>query len=192
MNLTTAQLQSLKADIIAAADAACVALEADQTSSDKAYAVANLYGLTASPDFYVWRTDAPISAIQNAIIWANMTPVDAVPTTPSLTVDVFRARALVCQGKQMNLQNLIMGRATLDASQPNIRTGLQDSLTGYPAGAAGAIIAAGWTAVQLILSRKANRVEKLLATGTGSQAVPATMGTEGTLTHQQVLEAMAS
>lgn len=192
MNLTTALMQTLRDNIIAAADAACVALEADPTSGDLAYAVADLYNLTASPDFFVWHTKAPIGDILNAIIWTNMTPVDAVPTTPSLAVELYAARSNACQGKQMNLQNLIMGRTTIDASRPNIRTGLQDSLTGYPAGAAGATVAAGWTAVQLILSRKANRVEKVLATGTGSQAVPATMGAEGTLTHNEVLAAMAS
>jgi hypothetical protein len=46
------------------------------------------------------------------ITYANMTPLDAVPTTPDLSSRCGSPGSLACQGKQFNLQNLTIGRDT--------------------------------------------------------------------------------
>lgn len=172
MTLTSAQLTTLAADI--AADGA---LAAQPLNSDGAFAIAAAYNATASPDYYVWNPRVDVQDIEDAVVWANFTPQDAPDGTATWT-----NRALACQGKQFNLQLMIAGKTTLDATKPGKRTGLQDALTSIPSGASGANKTGGWNAVQLVLSRKATRGEKLFATGTGSQASPATMAVVGQIT----------
>ena len=128
MALTPAQIQTLKAEI------ATNPLYAADVASGNDSAVVSKLNAPAAPDYYVWR-DLPMEAVLNTIAFANMTPADAVPTTPALTVDVYRARALACQGKQFNLQNLTLGRTIAPMKRANYRAALQDCLTAIPAGA---------------------------------------------------------
>ena len=196
MALTPAQLLLLKADILANVATipagqpwtngfAGVAVNAVPNSGDGNATVAGWYSQKAIPDWIVWR-DVPMEDILNLITFANMTPLDAVPTTPDLTVQVWIARSLACQGKQFNLQNLTIGRTTAPMEAANYRAALQDALTGLPAGAAGAIIAANWAGVRDAAKFTALRVEKVLSTGTGSTASPADLGYEGTVTADQI------
>lgn len=196
MTLSASQLAALKADIIAASDQACVDLEADPTNADKAFAVKDLYNLLASPDSFVWQTTAPVRDVFDAITWANYTPQDAVPASGD-AIHVFNARMLVIQTKQMNLQNMLVGRVTLDASKANIRAGLRDAVINLPAGTNGASVTAGGASgatVMNALTRKATRVEKLLITSSPSTGgvTAGVMGFEGLLTPDDVLAAMAS
>lgn len=179
MALTSAQLATLKAAILA--DNTLNAFpNTDNGNGD----LANALNAIASPDWLVWQTAVPVDAINDAITWANFTPQD----TPDNTV-TWSNRSLACQGKQFNLQTMLVGRSTLDASKSNLRAGLQDALTAIPSGASGASKNGGWANVQAILSRKAKLIEKILSTGTGSQATPATMGYEGTVTGDDVTRA---
>lgn len=208
MQLTLAQKQALKADIIAASDPECAALEAAPTNSDLAAAVATLYNQTAAPDYFVWR-DLAMETVLNTITFASMTPADAVPTVSTLgsnpsvaqqatydnqmsALNLWRARSLSCQGKQFNLQNLTIGRTTAPMKRTNYRAALQDCLTNIPAGASGANIAANWVGVRDGAKFLATRLEKLLATGAGTQATPSDLNAEGVLSYQNVLDAMAS
>lgn len=191
--LNPTQKQALKADVLAAPDPECVALEADPTSPDKAAAVAALYNLTAAPDYWVWNPRADVQAIFDAIAWKNFTPADAVPAADA--GNQFLNRAMVCQGKQFNLQTILLGRDVLDGTKASIRTGLKDALQDVPAGAVGALVDAGWVPVRNAMERRATRAEKLLvvpASGTGTQADASTMGFEGSLAYPDVLDAMAS
>lgn len=201
-NLTPAQNTTLKTDIAANAATipagqtwtnsfAGIAINAIPNSGDGNATIAGWYNQTATPDWFVWR-DLPMETVLNLITFANMTPLDAVPTTPALTVDVWRARALACQGKQFNLQNLTLGRSTAPMKQTNYRTAMQDCLTNLPAGAAGALLAANWTGVRDAAKFLALRIEKVLSTGTGSSASPADLGYEGTITGDQVAAARNS
>jgi hypothetical protein len=147
--------------------------------------IAGWYNLQAAPDFFVWK-DLPMEDVLNLITFAAMTPADAVPTTPALTVDVYRARALACQGKQFNLQNLIIGRQTAPMKRANYRTAMQDCLTGIPAGASGALIAANWNGVRDAAKRLVNNLERVFATGTGTQATPGDVVVEGTVTGDEI------
>lgn len=179
MGLSPAQLATLKAAILA--DNTLNAFpNTDNGNGDLATALNAL----ASPDWFVWQTAVNVNDIADAINWANFTPQD----TPDGTV-TWTNRSLACQGKQFNLQTMLVGRTSMDASKANLRAGLQDALTAIPSGASGASKAGGWAAVQLILSRKAKLIEKILSTGTGSQATPATMGYEGTVTGDNVTRA---
>lgn len=124
-----------------------------------------LNALTA--DYYVWNNQTPIQSIYDSIVWANLTPAAAPDTTA-----IYTNRALQCQAKQINLQILIQGRDTVDASKTSVRAGLQDSLTNLCSGAGGAVVSAGWTAVRDSMKKLATGLEKVLATGAGTQASP--------------------
>ncbi len=194
MALTTAQLTVLKANIVANTATVLIANVATQikdvpNNGDGNVAVANWYNLTAVPDYIVWR-DLPMETVLGLITYASMTPADAVPTTPDLTVQVFNARALVCQGKQFNLQNLTIGRSTAPMKRTNYRAAMQDCLTNLPAGASGALISANWTGVRDGAKFTATNAEKLFATGAGTTASPSDLGYEGSISASDVNTAL--
>ncbi len=164
MPLTTTQQQSLKADVAAAADPECQALEADPTNADKAFAVAALYNQAAAPAFVVWRTNVPVKDAKQAMVWTE-----------------FIGRS---QGERDAWQ-FMLSNGILNAADANVRQGILDIFSG-PSGAQSR---ANLTA---IAKRNATRAEKVMATGTGSNASPATMGFEGSLSYQDVLAAMQS
>jgi hypothetical protein len=174
MPLTLAQKQTLKADIIAATDQACVDLEATPTNSDFAFAVAVLYNLTASPDYWVWKS----SLSKHSVV--SEASVDA--TTFSFSQLIARTVQ-----EQFGWQELWNSTLTCNPSQTNVRQGFADVFSGAQAGPV-----AQRTHLLAMARRKATRVEKLLATGTGSTASPAVMGYEGPLSFQDVLDAMQS
>ena len=164
------------------------AILADQTLSglpnnpDNNTLIANAFNLNASPDFYVWRTSVPVEDVQNAIVYANMTPAQ-VPDGTQLWAN----RAFHAQGKQFNLQNLMLGRDYINPSKANVRTAFQDCLTGLPTKADGTNQAAGWVSVEATFKRLATRGEKLYATGgNGAVATPASLTFEGQLSYEDV------
>jgi hypothetical protein len=138
-----------------------------------------------------------------------MTPVDATPAMTTLpanptaaqnatynnqvaTVHQWNSRSLACQGKQFNLQNLTIGRTTAPMKRTNYRAAMQDCLTNIPAGASGALISANWVGVRDGAKFLATRLEKLLATGAGTQATPSDLSFEGSVSHQDISDAMVS
>lgn len=173
MPLTTAQKQTLKADIIAASDPACQALEAAPTNSDLAFAVAALYNLTASPDYWAWKT--------------SLTKHEAVSAT-SVDGTTFSFPQLIARTvqEQFGWQELWNSTLSCNPSLPNVRQGFADVFSGAQAGPT-----AQRTHLLAMARRKASRVEKLLkSAGDGSTSTPATMGYEGPLSFQDVLDAM--
>lgn len=202
MPLTSAQKTTLKNDITANVNAVPAGMSWTNGFQGQAIntlpndnagnaTIAGWYNQTAAPDFYVWR-DLPMETVLGLITYAAMTPADAVPTTPDLSVQVYIARALACQGKQFNLQNLTIGRTTAPMKRTNYRAAMQDCLTNIPAGANGAGIAANWTGVRDAAKSLARYVERILATGTGSQVSPADLGYEGTVSGDDVESARNS
>lgn len=171
--LTPAQLATLKADILATPALAPV-LNAPASPIFGAFSLlTDYYNGPASPDFFVFRRDVPVDDVFDRVNWANMTPSPAPDTTQA-----WANRSLACQGKQFNLQTLLVGKTTIDATKSSLRSGLQDALTDLPSGAAGALRQAGWTQVQTILARLATRGEKLFAnTSNGDGASAATAAT---------------
>lgn len=145
-------------------------LAAKPNNSDGAFDIAAALNLPATPDFYVWKTSVEVTEImQNGFDW---TRVD------NLTV-----------GKARILEWMSIA-GTIHPNQSNVRAGIL------------AVFAtAGDLATRLAAfqhcQRLASRVEKLLATGTGStttdQAVgPATMGFEGPISYQDIEDARNS
>lgn len=160
--MTPLQLQALKTDILANADTNTIPMTYAGTEAIRA-----LYNAPSTTD--VWRTEAPVKAIYDAIDWSKYTPTDAADGTAIQT-----NRILLIQTKQMNLQNMLQGRDTIDASKLNIRAGLRDAVIQLPSGASGAMTAAGGASGVTVLTacvRKATRFEKLFSTG------PVTTGT---------------
>ena len=174
MQLTLTQKQALKADIIAASDPACVAMEASPTNSDLAFAVKDLYNLAASPDYWVWKT--------------NLSKHEATSET-SLDATTFSFSQLIARTlqEQFGWQEIWNSTLSCNPSLPNVRQGFADVFSGAQAGPT------AQRAHLLAMARRlASRVEKLLATGAGTTAAPSTMGSEGPLSFQDVLDAMAS
>ena len=94
----------------------------------------------------------------------------------------------------MNLQMMTQGRAALDASKPNIRSGLRDAVIQLPAGSGGAAVtAAGASGVNVLnaCTRSATEAEKILATAssgsdTTGSVTARVLGFEGFLSGQDV------
>lgn len=196
MALTLAQLQTLKTSI--AANTNTVLYAGSQTAinvvpnnDDGNIAIAGWYNLTAVPDYFVWR-DLPMETVLNTITFASMTPSDAVPTADALTVQIWTARSLSCQGKQFNLQNLTIGRSTAPMKRSNYRAAMQDCLTNIPAGAAGALIAANWVGVRDGAKFTATNAEELFASGAGTTANPSDLSFEGKLSGADISAARNS
>lgn len=202
MPLTSAQKAALKADILANTapipagqpwtnSFAGTQVKDVPNSGDGNATLAGWYNQTASPAYVVWR-DLPMETVLNTITFANMTPADAVPTTPDLSVQVWMARSLSCQGKQFNLQNLINGRTTAPMKRTNYRAAMQDCLTNIPAGASGALVAANWVGVRDGAKFNATYAEKAMATGAGTSATPSDLSFEGAVTADDVESARNS
>lgn len=181
MPLSTAQLQALKSAIAADQELSVI-----PNTSDGAFEVARLLNLPASPTVNAWRTDAPVQAIVDQVDWSRYTPSDAIDGTATQT-----NRLLSIQTKQMNLQLMLQGRQTLDASRGNIRAGVRDAVTSVPSGANGALVNPGGpnaTAVLNTMLRTATRAEGILASGDATTgAVTAKVLTfEGQLSYQDI------
>ncbi len=174
--MTPAQLQTLGAYI-----AADPVLSLIPNSNDGAYEVAAALNLPASPAYSVWQTSVPTQDIFDAIDWAKFTPTDAADGS-----NIYTNRLLMIQTKQMNLQNILMGRDTVNARKANVREGLRDAVIQLPAGVAGSIVAAGGASGVNVLNkmvRPARLIEKILVTGaaTTGSVTAGLMGYEGTV-----------
>jgi hypothetical protein len=163
MPLTPAQLAALKADIAANTNqvlhgGVLTAINTLPNNSDANFAIADWYNLLASPAWIVWRTDVPVKDCKKATTWTEYIGRN--------------------QGER-DAWAFMLSNGIVDASDPNVRQGIQDIFSG-PSGAntRAALVA--------IAKRSAKRAEKLLSTGTGSDAAPATMGYEGNISYQDV------
>ena len=109
----------------------------------------------ASPAFTVWRTSVTRDEIQNDDAF-NWTVVDNLST-----------------GSKYRSWEWMFQNGPVNPSKANIRAGVDATWVGN------AQLLAVRAAVYPHLKRLASQVEKLFATGTGSDAVPATMVYEG-------------
>lgn len=185
--LTAEQLQTLKAYINSVP-----AWAALPNNEDNAFFIAAELSKVAAPAFSLWRTEAPTSAIFDAIDWPKYTPSDAADGTA-----IYTNRLLLIQTKQMNLQTMCQGRETVNANKASVRSGLRDATIGIPAGTAGANTTpggAGGVNVLNALTRPALLIEKVLA---GAQATTGTVtanliGYEGGIGYQDVVAARSA
>lgn len=133
----------------------------------------------ASPAYTVYSNSTPADDINDAVVWANLTPTDSPSTLVTYTNQV-----LVCQTKQMNLQIQLQGRQAINTGKSSIRGAFQDALTNVPSGIGGVLQGAGWAAVKTVMSRLATVAEKMLATGSGTAASPSALDLDGLVSEQ--------
>ena len=137
-------------------------LAAKPMNSDGAFDIAIAYNQPASPAFIVWRTDVPATEVMsNGFVW---TAVDGLTA-----------------GKA-RIWDWMTRYGSITPSKANVRQGLADAFGANSAMANG---------IMPHLKRNATRAEKLFATGTGTDATPATMTYEGSLSYQDVEQARA-
>lgn len=165
--LTTQQLQAIKAAIDSDP-----ALAAQPTNSDGAFAIALALNQIASPSWVVWRTSVPQDEIMlNGFDWARV---------DNLSVGKSRVWEWMFDNESRSI----------NPSKPNIRAGIDAAWVGTAADFA--VRAAVYTHCKT----NATRAQKILSTGTGSDATPATMA-DGVdqgfqLSYHQVEQARAS
>ncbi len=142
------------------------AILADQTlasqpmNSDGAYNIKEALNQIASPDFIVWKTDVSVDEImRNGMDWAR---VD--------NLSVGKAR----------IWDWLSRLGAFNAAKTNVRAGIDAAWVGT------APDLAVRAAIYVHCKRKATRIEKILATGTGTDVSPATMSFEGLLSYQDV------
>jgi hypothetical protein len=164
VNLTTAQMQTIKADIAANANTVLIqgvptAIGAVPHTSDAAAAVADWYNQSASPTFTVWRTSVSNADCVKCTTWVDFIALG--------------------QG-QRDAWQFMLSSGRLDASDPNVRAGVS---------AIFGVGTATTTALLAVAKRSATNAEKLMATGTGTVGNPGTMVVEGGLTGTNVDDA---
>lgn len=132
-------------------------------TNSAALLIADDFNLQATPDFVVWRSSVPLDEVmRNGMDW---TRVD--------NLSVGKAR----------IWDWLSRLGTLNPSQANVRAGIDATWVGTAADLAVR------AAVYVHCKRLATKAEKLFATGTGSDAVPATMAFEGVLSADDVAQA---
>lgn len=126
--------------------------------SDGDVQIAALMNAQASPAFTVWKTSVPVADVKD-----------------TLNYTTFIGRS----GAEREAFAFMLSNHVINPSRPNIRQGVADIFSG-----------AGGSdqrdAFLVLFKRLATRAEKLFATGTGSNAVPANLTFEGQLSYTDV------
>lgn len=136
-------------------------------NSDTSYFIADELRKEAAPAFVVWRSSVTQDEImQNGFDWVRV---------DNLSVGKARIWEWLFDNQS----------ATFNPSKINVRAGIDECWKGTSADLAVR------AAVYVHCKRNANVLEKLFATGTGTDASPATMVVEGSLSYQQVDQARA-
>jgi len=147
-----------------AAIAADPTLNAYPNTGDGAFDMArDKLNQLASPAFVVWENQMTPAKYEAGLI-AGATQIDALT-----------------QGKRDEL--FMIGRNTRDCSDVNVRAAIDDA-TGSQNTLKAALVA--------VTKRNALLIEKILATGTGTTASPATLGYAGTINYVDVQNARNS
>lgn len=177
--MTPAQYATFKAAILA--DPNITALVQQGATGQ----IASYY--QADSVFWVWRSTTPTGEIVDAVTWANYTPAD----TPDSTT-LFLNRAEMCALKRDNMRAMLSADRLLTGKTAT-RSNLQDALQNVPAGSGGALLDAGWLGagkVKATISRLANKMELVFATGTGTSSNPGNLVVEGVASNDDVVQAL--
>lgn len=141
-------------------------LNAFPNNEDGAVGIANLLNLQADPDFTVWKEMVSITDVGNAFTSQGLNSLTA---TESGVLNMYAAHS----------------RDGVSPSNIEIRTFYDSQFVGANGAATRANLLALW-------KRLANEIEKLYATGTGSDADPATLDFIGDISSFDVNEARNS
>lgn len=135
-------------------------LNSQPNNSDGAFEIARLYNLNAAPNYTVWKTNVTINEVGKKFNGTEL--------------------AGVTQANQARLQTIAIYLAGgVNPSIPDNRQFFDDIFSGAGGTNTRANLLALW-------KRLGSRVEKLYATGTGSDAAPATLTFEGPISYQDV------
>lgn len=160
MALTPSQTTTVKAAILA--DPVLAPLTSGPGTDYSA--IADALNADASPDYIVWRTSVTRDEIQkdDNFNWAQV---------DNLT-----------NGSKYRIWEWMFDNAnkSIDPSKANVRSGIDATWVGT------AQLLAVRTAVYVHCKRKARRIEKILASGTGTDANPSTLGYEGTISISEI------
>lgn len=171
MILTSGQKTTLKANIQADGT-----LNTIPAGSDGDFLIAAAYNLPATPDFWVWRTKVTKDELVGSL------SVDG--TTFDWTGTGFMTRT---QGERDAFNAIFGADGSVNPSIASVRTAFAAMLSGATAPAP-----ANRTHLLTVARRKATRLEKLFATGTGSTAAPAVLVVEGMIDFPDVGGARSS
>jgi hypothetical protein len=139
------------------------AITAQLAAEDWGAVVAH-YNATASPTFTVWKSSVPLSQIGVSFVASELAGLSQVNLTRLQTIATYQAIG--------TNPSIASNRAFYD-----------DVFSGAGGVNTRAALLALW-------KRLANRVERVFATGTGSDASPGILVVEGTLTQQNASDVM--
>ncbi len=159
-HLTNAQLLTLKSAILNETDATFVGY---RNANDKP-SMAAWFSADSSPAFIVWKTSVPMAQVGTAM---NSSELAGLTTANTNRLQVMAA----------------FSGGTFNPSLSDVRAGFDSVYSG----AGGALTRA---ALLALWKRTARRLEKLYATGTGSDASPATLVFEGAVDSGHIGEAL--
>ena len=145
-----------------------------------------------NPAHVVWSTGVDVNVLLDAIAFDQYTPTQQ-PADASAAI--FTARLLAIQTKQMNLQNMTIGRDRINCFRNRVREGLLDAVVNIPSGNNGALrSAAGADGTRILnaMTRVALRGEKIFATTSTSTGIVTAfnLGYEGQISDQDVVLAL--
>ena len=140
------------------------ALAAQPLNTDGAIAIAQAYNSPASPAFVVWKTEVPRNEVGKTFVAS--------------------ALAAITAGNNDKLANFAAWNDVVNPSRVDQRQFFDDVFSVAAGASTRAALLALW-------KRNATRVEKLFATGTGTDAAPASVTFEGLLAYQDVETARA-
>ena len=138
------------------------ALAEQPMNTDGAITIADAYNALATPAFIVWKTEVVRNEVGKTFVAS--------------------ALAAITAGNNDKLANFAAWNDVVNPSRVDQRTFFNDIFSA----AAGASTRA---ALDVLWRRSASRVEKLFATGAGTDATPATTTFEGRLSYQEVEQA---
>ena len=161
MNLTTSQLQTLKADIVAQTDPTFVTYRQQGATG----AMADWYNQSST--FVVYKAIILMADVGKVI---NYDAVGALTTANTSRIQTFQQL------------NPISFKPTAD-----VRSFWDNTFSGALAGQGQATR----DALVALWKRFALRGERLYATGTGTDATPGTLGLEGTITNINIVDALS-
>lgn len=135
-------------------------LNSQPHNSDGAFEIARLYNLDAAPIYTVWKTNVSINEVGKKFNGTELAGLTANNATRLQTIALYLAGGV-------------------NPSIPDNRQFFDDVFSGAGGTNTRANLLPLW-------KRLGSRVEKLYATGTGTDAAPATMTFEGPISYQDV------
>lgn len=138
-------------------------LNSQPMNTEGAVAIQNLLNAAASPPFTIWKRSVSISEVGDNIVGNDLAGLSTLNTT--------------------RLQTIVL------LSQDGVNASLADRRAFFDDVFSGAGGAATRAKLLILWKRLATRGEKIYATGTGSDASPATPGFEGSIDYNDVLQA---